>query len=113
MSEGRKLEHNNMTKNKSLNRLVVSEHPLPFFKSLQCVSADLRIIKGKNEFLGPDPEAGKHLRQQAWFRLIIQALVTLILLGGGFYILLAHEFDETTKKIGSGFIGTAVGYWLR
>ena len=94
-------------------RIQVVSRGVPLFKSFEHLFADLRIIRSKNEFLGSDASAGKKFRGEAWFRLIFQACITLILLGGGFYILLSKDFDETSKKIGSGFIGTAIGYWLR
>lgn len=84
-----------------------------FFKSIEQVKADVRIITAKDEYLSTGPQSGKYFRQQAWFRLIVQTCMSFVLLGGGFYIITSGQFGEDTKKIGSGFIGTVIGYWLR
>ena len=84
-----------------------------FFKSFEHLLADIRIVRAKDEYLSPSPGAGRHLRRKAWFRLIVQTCLSVVLMAGGFYMLLSGRFDENTKKIGSGFIGTAIGYWLR
>jgi hypothetical protein len=46
-------------------------------------------------------------------RVVMQVLVSLIILGVSFYILLSHEFGDTLEKAAIGFVGTVVGYWLR
>ena len=82
-----------------------------FLKNYHKLRADIRIVSGGDEFLSTTG-SGKKFRGAAWFRLIIQTIISLIILAAGLYILMSREFDENTKKIGSGFIGTVVGYWL-
>jgi hypothetical protein len=46
-------------------------------------------------------------------RAIMQVLISLIILGGGFYVLCATDASEATQKAFTGLMGTVVGYWLR
>lgn len=83
-----------------------------FFNSIERLKADLRIVQAKDEFLAPGTKAGGKFRAEAWFRLIIQAIISFGLLTVGLYILTSPKFDQDVKKIASGFIGTVIGYWL-
>jgi hypothetical protein len=94
-------------------RMTSSASNKLFLKSIEQLRADIRIIGAKDEFLSTGTGAGKNFRRQAWFRLIVQTCMSFALLAAGLYILLSGQFGEDTKKVGSGFIGTVIGYWLR
>lgn len=83
-----------------------------FLKSYERLKADIRIVSARDEFLAGHPKGGAKFRREAWFRLLVQTSISFVLLGVGLYILLSGKFGEDIKKIGSGFIGTVVGYWL-
>jgi hypothetical protein len=97
-------------KNDATDTINAARDPM-FLKSFRRFRADLRIVSAKDEFLSGS-QAGQKFRGEAWFRLLVQTLISLVVLGVGLYILLSARFDENMKKIGSGFIGTVVGYWL-
>ena len=44
-------------------------------------------------------------------RVVMQIVVSLAVLGGGFVIL--QSSDTTLQKFAAGFIGTVIGYWLK
>jgi len=46
-------------------------------------------------------------------RLVVTILVSLIVLAGGLYVILSHEYQPDEKKWGYGIVGTVVGYWLK
>jgi hypothetical protein len=82
--------------------------------SFKRLKADLTIVSQNVANLGEeDGSSGETLKKDAWFRLIFQAIITLIGIGGGFYLLLSKEASEDTKKFGSGLIGLVIGFWLR
>lgn len=83
-----------------------------FLKSIERLRADIRIVTGKDAFLSGGSRAGSKFRGEAWFRLIVQTTISFVLLGAGLYILISGKFGEDMKKVGSGFIGTVVGYWF-
>jgi hypothetical protein len=83
-----------------------------FLNNMGQLGADLRIISGRDKFLAGSLDAGATFRGEAWFRLIVKTVISFALLSAGLYILLSGRFGEDMKKIGSGFIGTAAGYWL-
>jgi hypothetical protein len=84
-----------------------------FFRAFREFWADVQFLRGKPQYLSGAKSAGKHARRKAWFRLVMQALVTLVGLVGGFYLLLSKEASEDVKKLGSGLIGTVFGFWFR
>ena len=95
------------------NETITSNRGKLFLKSIEQFSADIRIVSAKDAFLSTAPQAGKQFRQEARFRLIVQTCFSVVLLAAGLYILMSNQFSEDIKKIGSGFIGTVIGYWLR
>lgn len=82
-----------------------------FLKTFRRFKADFRIATGKDDFLSGS-QGGKRFRGDAWYRLVVLTIISFVLLVAGLYILLSPRFGEDVKKIGSGFIGTVVGYWL-
>lgn len=83
-----------------------------FLKSIERLKADLYIVSNHTDFLAKGSKSGASFRKRAWFRLIVQTVLSFILLAAGLYLLISHEYGDDLKKIGSGFIGTVVGYWL-
>jgi hypothetical protein len=47
------------------------------------------------------------------FSVTMPALVTVIVLCSGLYIILDQSYSADDKKWGYGIVGTVVGYWLR
>lgn len=72
-----------------------------FGKQIQQFAKDL----GSRKHLGGDPPNR--------LRAIMQVLITITILGGGFYALFVVDAAEATQKIMTGLMGTVVGYWLR
>lgn len=72
-----------------------------FGKQFQQFAKDL----GSKKHLGPDPASP--------LRAIMQVVISLLILGGGFYALFFADASEATQKIMTGLMGTVVGYWLR
>jgi hypothetical protein len=84
------------------------------FKAFREFWADIEFVRSSPSYLGGgNTSPGKHARQKAWFRLIVQTLVTFIGLGAGFYMLLSAETSQDVKKYGSGLVGMVMGFWLR
>ncbi|APZ91605.1 hypothetical protein [Fuerstiella marisgermanici] len=62
---------------------------------------------------GDEDETDKKLRlAQEYSRVVMQIIVSLLILFGGF-ILLCFSSDDTLRKPAFGVIGVVVGYWLR
>lgn len=55
-----------------------------------------------------DPEVNAPLR-----RLMMQALVSLVVLGTALFVILAHIFEQDAKRWAYGSAGMVVGYWLK
>lgn len=73
-----------------------------FGKQLKQFAADL----GNRSDFGGDPPNR--------LRAIMQVVISLLILGGGFYALfVVVDASEATQKLMTGLIGTVVGYWLR
>lgn len=45
-------------------------------------------------------------------RAVMQILLTLIIVGGGGYLLYTGGFSEPFEKLITGLIGTVIGYWF-
>lgn len=83
-----------------------------FLKSIERLKADIYIVSNHSDFLAKGSKPGASFRKRAWFRLIVQTVLSFILLAAGLYLLLSQDYGEDLQKIGSGFIGTVIGYWL-
>lgn len=53
--------------------------------------------------------ASEKERLQAWGQVIVSVLVV----GGGGWIVFNGDFDDSVTKWATGLIGVVVGYWLR
>jgi len=82
------------------------------FNSLSQTRADIDFVKGRIPYAGKDSDAGRDARRRAWFRLGMQALVTLFCFGMGSFLLFTSP-SEDKVKLGCFLIGTGVGFWLR
>jgi hypothetical protein len=84
------------------------------FNSFQQTRADIQFLKFRPPYAGKnDAEAGRDARRRAWFRLVMQALVTFFCFGMGSYLLFHTPTSEDKVKLGYFLIGTGVGFWLR
>ncbi len=50
---------------------------------------------------------------EAEAKLLMQLVVSLVLLGAGFWVLLHHGSDPDLQKAATGWIGLVAGYWLK
>lgn len=48
-----------------------------------------------------------------FIKLITQVVISLVLLGFGFYILLSPTANRDVEKLAAGWIGLVIGYWLK
>ena len=67
------------------------------------------------EHLKKDLTGRSHMGGEAPNRLraIMQIVISVIILGAGFYALFGANTSEVTHKVMTGLMGTVVGYWLR
>ncbi len=68
-------------------------------------------IGGGGGVLAPQAAAAR-IDIPAWFRLAMQALISLVVLAVALYVIVKAA-DEGSKKWGIGAAGTIVGFWLR
>lgn len=46
-------------------------------------------------------------------RLLMAALISVVLMGAGLYILLSKGSNQDLQKAATGWIGIIIGYWLK
>jgi hypothetical protein len=83
------------------------------FNSFKQTSADVKFLNRRVSYAGRSEEAGRDARRRAWFRLVMQALVTVFCFGMGSFLLFHPPSSEDKVKLGYFLIGTGVGFWLR
>ena len=57
-------------------------------------------------------EVNSFSRQERWM-FVARAVVSIVLLTGGLYILLKGGYPDAVTKWAIGVIGLVIGYWLR
>ena len=71
--------------------------------------ASAMMLFGTSNFLpNADPAMNGPLR-----RLLMQAVVSLAVLGAALFIILTHGFGPDSKRWAYGTVGMVVGYWLK
>lgn len=83
------------------------------FNSFKQTDADIKFLSRSVSYAGKDEKAGQDARRRAWFRLVMQALVTVFCFGMGSFLLFHQPSSEDKVKLGYFLIGTGVGFWLR
>lgn len=81
--------------------------------SFKKTKADIDFLRGRTSYAGKSDDAGRDMRRRAWFRLIMQAAVTVFCFGMGSFLLFYTPSSEDKVKMGYFLIGTGVGFWLR
>jgi hypothetical protein len=77
--------------------------------SLVIFIASAMMLFGTSNFLpNADPSMHAPLR-----RLLMQAVVSLAVLGASLFIILTHGFSPDSKRWAYGTVGMVVGYWLK
>jgi hypothetical protein len=76
-------------------------------------SVQLDPLTGK-----PRPETRLYLpirrnNQSEMFRLGMQTVVSMIVLGGSLYIIMSQHYDPKDKHWAYGSVGTILGFWLK
>jgi hypothetical protein len=72
------------------------------------IASAMLLFGTSNMFSNADPAMRGQLR-----RLMMQAIVSLAILGAALFILLTHGFGPDSKRWAYGSVGMVVGYWLK
>jgi hypothetical protein len=72
------------------------------------IASAMMLFGTSNMFANADPAINGSLR-----RLLMQAIVSLAVLGASFFIILTHGFSPDGKRWAYGSVGMVVGYWLK
>jgi hypothetical protein len=62
------------------------------------------VVAGEND--------KRALLAREYSRVVMQVVVSLLMIAGGFYLLIKPGNDQM-QKFATGILGTVVGYWLR
>ncbi len=83
------------------------------FNSFGETKGTINFLRGDTSYAGKNDSAGRDARRRAWFRLAMQAFVTIFCFGMGSFLLFYAPSSEDKVKLGYFLIGTGVGFWLR